>query len=371
MIKILFFITTLTGGGAEKVLRNLVNNMDRTKFDITVFTVEKEDSSKLLNTGIKYKYLNKSKTKLGNKLFHLCFRLLTALNLTYPLFIKDNYDIEVAYLEFGPTKVIAGSTNKNAKKISWVHCDPTKNPSFLSNIKELSKQYRKYDSIVCVSGGVETGFNSLFGMQDKTIVLTNVIDEDELYKKQNEYVPKLDADRKNLLAVGRLSKEKCFDKLINTIAGLSADGIDVNLNILGDGPEKAMLEKLIADLSLFDKVHLLGFADNPYPYISKSDIIVCSSRFEGFSTVITEAILLGKVVVTTPCAGMSELLGDSEYGLIADDSEYGFYNALKTILTDEELFKHYQSKAEQRKNDLRKSRVIEQTENYFNNILTD
>ena len=112
MIKILFFIETLSGGGAEKVLQNLVNNMDKEKFDITVQTVWRENPEKYLNKNIKYKYIYPCYSKLNN----YKYRLSVLLNTIYPLHIKDNYDIEVAYLECGATKVISTSTNKKAKK---------------------------------------------------------------------------------------------------------------------------------------------------------------------------------------------------------------------------------------------------------------
>ena len=95
MIKILFFIdTTLASGGAEKVLRELVNNMDQSKFDITVCTLWKEEAEKYLAPGVRYRYLFAKRSKLNKYLF----RLESALGLTYRLHMAGDYDIEVAYL---------------------------------------------------------------------------------------------------------------------------------------------------------------------------------------------------------------------------------------------------------------------------------
>ena len=116
-MKINFLISSLSGGGAEKVLQNLVNNMDKEKFDITVQTVWKENPEEYLNKNIKYKYIYPSYSKLNN----YKYRLSVLLKIIYPLHIKDNYDIEVAYLECGATKVISTSTNKNAKKVAVIH----------------------------------------------------------------------------------------------------------------------------------------------------------------------------------------------------------------------------------------------------------
>ena len=120
MIKILFFIPGLSEGGAEKVLRSLVNNMDQSEFDITVHTIAEEQPEKYLVPGIHYKAINRCKNPLFRKIFQYWIRLCAELKVLYPLYIKDDYDIEVAYLETAATKIIAQSTNKNAKKLAWV-----------------------------------------------------------------------------------------------------------------------------------------------------------------------------------------------------------------------------------------------------------
>lgn len=100
MINILFFIESLSGGGAEKVLRNLVNAMDQTKFCITVQTLYPENVEKYLALGIRYKHCYPAKNRINK----LRMRAEAAAGLTYPLHIRDDYDIEVAYLESGSTK---------------------------------------------------------------------------------------------------------------------------------------------------------------------------------------------------------------------------------------------------------------------------
>lgn len=124
VINILFFIESLSGGGAEKVLRNLVNAMDQTKFCITVQTLYPDDAGKYLAPGIRYRYCYPAK----NRINELRMRAEAAAGLTYPLHIKGDYDIEVAYLECGSTKIVASSTNQKALKLAWVHCDLAKKP---------------------------------------------------------------------------------------------------------------------------------------------------------------------------------------------------------------------------------------------------
>ena len=145
MIKILFHIDTLGGGGAEKVLCNLVNHMDQTKFDITIQTVFPDNAAEYLVDGIHYKCIYPSDNKFNRNLY----RIEVAMGLVYALHMKDDYDIEIAYLEFGPTKVIAPSTNKIDKKIAWVHCDfDIAIPDKEVFIKKTATQYKKFDKII-------------------------------------------------------------------------------------------------------------------------------------------------------------------------------------------------------------------------------
>lgn len=366
MIKILFFIPGLSAGGAEKVLRNLVNNMDQSKFDITVQTIEDEDADKYLVKGIHYKSINRCKTKLGKKLFQYWFRFCAEFKLAYPFYIKDDYDIEVAYLECGATKIISSSTNKKAVKLAWVHCDLAKKEGIAENVAKMKKQYEKFDKVVCVSKDAETSFKAMFGKEIETVVLSNVIDEDEILKKAQEPLKiKMDESRANFLAVGRLTWQKGFDRLVETCAKLRDDGYKFHLYILGEGPERENLEGLIKKYHLEEIVELVGFVTNPYSYMKAADYVVCSSRYEGISTAATEALILGKTFITTPCTGMEELLGQSEYGMIAVDTEDGFYFAMKKNLDMKKLKESYSKKAGERGNDFKKVKLVNRTEKFF------
>lgn len=363
MVKILFFIPGLSEGGAEKVLRNLVNNMDQTKFDITVQTITDCDPKKYLAEGIRYKSINKSKSAFGKKLMQYWFRFCTEFGLTYPLYVKGDYDIEVAYLECGATKVMSASMNRNALKLAWVHCDLQKKGVISNKSKE---QYKKYDKVVCVSEDTKRAFVESFGAEIKSTVLYNVIDEEEILQKSMEELPyNQDNTKKHFLAVGRLTKQKSFDRLIKCCAKLRDNGYKFQLRILGEGPERENLEQLIARLNLNKDVELCGFTNNPYPYIKAADYIVCSSRYEGLSTVVLEALILGKPVVTTPCTGMTELLGDSEFGLVVKDSPGGLAQGLQTLMDSPEIEKKYISMAKKRGLDFYKSKLIYNTEKFF------
>lgn len=368
MIRILFFIDALSGGGAEKVLQTLVNNMNQQKFEITVQTIEEVDPNGLLVPGIRYRAINRCKTNWGRKLFSYWLRLCAEFRWLYPLYIKDDYDIEVAYLECGPTKIMAGSTNQKALKLAWVHCDLEKKEGISAQAEKLKKYYQAYDKVICVSENVKDSFIRLFGAEPEAVVLHNVNDEADILTKAEAFgVPR--AKGTNLVAVGRLTNQKGFDRLLEACSLLKRDGYVFRLRVLGEGPERPSLETQIQQNQLGDYVQLLGFQGNPYPYMKAADLLVCSSRYEGLSTVITEALILGKAVVTTPCTGMDELLGDSEYGLITEDSAEGIYTGLKKMLDEPELLKHYASAAKARGRDFSKNTILSQTEQFFTDSL--
>lgn len=363
-IKILFLLDRLHRGGAEKVMQTLVNHMDQSKFDITVHTLVPPSPGESLAPGIRMRVINTCKSGLGRRLFSLWIRLCAELRILYPLYIKDDYDVEVAYLEYGPTKLLAGSTNKHALKLAWVHCDLEKQTEECRTQRKLARQYSKYDTVVCVSQSIQSGFVRMFGSCPPSVVLHNVNDEEDI--RQKAQMEKPERGKKPVFTtVGRLYSVKGNDRLIEVAKMLRDAGYDFEIRIVGEGPERSNLERMIQEYGLNDKVFLRGFCNNPYPHLEITDVVVCPSRSEGFSTVVTESLILGKPVVTTPCSGMRELLGDSEYGLITEDSVEGLYLGMKKLLDDPALRAHYARAAEKRGRQFEKKTILAQTEAFF------
>lgn len=367
MIKILFFIETIDGGGAEKVLRNLVNNMDQTKFNITVQTVWPCDSKKYLISGIRYK----SMYPVRNQFNTLRYRIETALGIAYFLHIKDDYDIECAYLECGSTKVLAGSRNKKAVKLAWVHCDLKKlmpEPEYFA--KSTAKYYTKYDKVVCVSEMGRQSFVELFGTAIDTVVVHNTVDCEEIIQKATEEIPEKEALYHPLVvSLGRLSTPKHYIRLLKAHKRLWDEGIHHNLLIVGEGDDRSELERYITENHLEKTAQLPGFRSNPYPYLKIADLLACSSIYECFSTFVTEGLIMGKPIVATDVSGMRELLGDSEYGFITDNDDVGFYEGMKKLLTDEKLRIHYAERSAVRGREFSTQRLVQETEQFFMDCL--
>lgn len=363
MIKILFFIENLSEGGAEKVLRELVNHMDQTKFDITVQTVWPCDAKKYLVPGIRYKSMYASE----NKAAHLRYRAEAESGLAYRLHVRDNYDIECAYLEMGPTKVMSASTNKKAKKLAWVHCDLTKavdDPKAYA--EKTAPWYAKFDQIVCVSQSVKERFDDLFQKRFDSIVLYNVIDDNAIRSKALLPIPERVKKRRfTVLSVGRFSHPKKFMRLLRVHKRLLDEGVQHDLWILGDGPERPMLEQYVSENSLSDSVWMPGFIENPYPFMREADLLACSSVYEGYSTFMTEGVILGKPIVTTDVSGMREILGDSSFGLIVENEDEAFYQGMQKMLLNADLRSTYAEKAVERCVDFSAEKLTKTTEEYF------
>ncbi len=366
MIKILFFIEKLGGGGAEKVLRDLVNHMDQTRFAITVQSVWPYEEGRKLVPGVRYRSVYPVRNKWTEKLY----RVEAAAGLTYALHIKDDYDIECAYLEMGTTKIMAASTNRRAKKLAWVHCDLLHAVSDIRAFEEKTAPwYRKFDRVVCVSRSVKDSFDQIFHNVFPSDVLYNVVDDDTIREKAQEAVSNAEKRRLTMLSVGTMYPPKNYPRLLRTHQRLLQEGVEHDLWILGDGVQRSQIEQFIRDNGLQDSVKLFGFQNNPYPYMKAADLIVCSSNYEGFSTAITESTILGKTIVTTDCSGMREILGDSEYGLIIENNDEAFYTGVKRMLSDLDMRREYAARAAIRGKRFSKNHLISSTEKYLEGLL--
>ena len=337
--KILFLVESFAGGGVEKVFIDLINNLDISKYDITVMSIwDYGVRKKELRKDIKYKSIFPNIKGIG-RVFHN-FVEKSDGKLLYKLGIREKYDIEIAFIEGRATKIIGSSTNKDSKKIAWVHIDLSvghwTDQVFKFNTQIEKECYKKFDDIVCVSNSVKDGFIELFGDDfDNIQVKYNPIISDEIIQKSQEEVTDIVKPKNKMLLVtsGRLNSQKGYDNLLEVCNKLNEDGFDYELWILGEGWERYSLENLIDKYNL-DNVKLLGYKENPYKYIKMGDLFVCSSRNEGFSLVIGEAMILGLPVISTNCSGPNELLNYGEFGLLVKNDVNSLYQGIKELLID-------------------------------------
>lgn len=351
MKKIMFFIPTLGHGGAEKVLVNLVNNMDKEKFDVTVQTLFDEGVNKqYLNPGVRYKSFMKRSFR-GNS--HI-FASLPA-GFLYRHIVKERYDIIVSYLEGPTTHIISGCPFGNTKRVAWIHIELGDNKKLSEGFrskKSAISAYRNMEKIVCVSETVKSVFEQTSGVRFPQIgVLYNTIETAQILRKAKEPIDDVafDSNEVNVISVAKIMYSKGYDRLARVHNRLIREGVNHHIYILGVGEEQGKIEKYLAENGLQNSFTFLGFRDNPYKYVSAADMYICSSRREGISTAVTESLIVGTPVVSTACSGARELLGENnEYGIVVDNSEDGIYEGMKMMLSDEALRKEYAVKAAER-----------------------
>ncbi len=345
MIKVLFFIHDLGQGGAEKVLVNLVNNMDLSQFDVSVIALFGGGvNEQFLSPDIKYHAIF-PKMFPGNSHIMKIF----PPELLHKWFIQDEYDIEISYLEGPAARIISGCDHANTKLVAWVHCtmrSPKDIRGAFRNTEEAKACYNAMDNMVFVSEGVRSAFLENCHYEGNTTVLYNTVESDQILKLSQEDAPEIDRDTIGIIAVGTLKPVKGFDRLLRVINRLYAEGYPIHLYLLGIGPQQKELEQYISDHSLGDVVSLLGYKTNPYKYVAKCSLFVCSSFSEGFSTAVTESLIVGTPVCTVDVSGMREMLGNhNEFGLITQNDEEALYNGIKVLLDAPALLQHYKKQA--------------------------
>ena len=348
MIRVLFIVESLGGGGAERVLVNLVNYMDNSRYDVTIMTLfEKGVNADTLQNSVRLIDLHKRKFK--------GIKTLTKLLPKRYNFIKyagrnadENFDIIIPYMTGFPTFVAAGS---GLPKIAWLHGEFNKPEIFSARIFfedfGLKKCYDRFDAVVGVSEYVTSSFNEKIKPKRKAVTLYNTNDTGRIRRLAAESADVSKPYGKTVIStVGCLESTKGYDRLISVSKRLRDEGKAFEVWIIGEGRDRQALEKQIAELGLGDTVKLLGYQTNPYKYVAASDFFVCSSRTEGLSTAVSEAVILGKPVVSTDVSGAREILGNNnEYGLVVESGEEGIYKGMKLFLDDPAKREYYAGQA--------------------------
>ena len=368
--KILFLIPNLKHGGAEKVLVNLVNNLNPEKYDITVQTLFDEGVHRdSLKSHIRYvpgmKYQFRGNTHLLQ---------LFSPQFLYSHVIQEDYDVVISYLEGSTARIVAGCTAERTKKLCWIHTEIS-SPKLLStafrSTAEAIQLYNVFDGIIAVSQRVGQAMNQLAQLQRTAQVLYNTNETEAIQaaaKEEPDYT-EFATDTLSVCSVGKLISVKGFDRLLNVHKRLLDEGLHHHIYILGIGEEQSALEQQMKKLGIEDSVTLLGFQKNPYQYVSRCDLYICSSHREGFSTAVTESLIVGTPVVSTNCSGAKELLGEhDEYGIVVDNSEEGIYQGMKRMLSDPELLDYYKKQAKLRGSFFSRTETVRAVEEMLDNL---
>lgn len=365
--KVVFFIESFSGGGAERVLLTVLRNLDMTKFEVTVLVINDCGvySCDFHELGVRVVSVLSSSSALLNKIkYKLVYNILPPELAVKWLLRGIEADTYVSFIEGYCTKTFA-RLPKEKRKIAWVHSDLDSFPWTIEKGIYRSKHeeigdYQRYDEVIGVSQQVTDMLVDKYGL-GSALTIYNPIDENRIKQLSTAGNPRLDHSAFNIVSVGRLTRPKGYDRLIGLMPRMLKSNPALRLYIIGEGEERQALEYYIEQLNLQKYVKLLGFSDNPYALMKNMDLFVCSSIAEGFSLVIAEAMIVGLPVVSMECAGPNELLGNGEYGILCPTfDELG--EAIVKVSTDAALMQSLRDKALERSRYFNTSSTVRQIE---------
>lgn len=353
--KILIRIGSLRHGGAEKVLVTFLKNLPQDKYEIDLLL--NLYSGKYLAdvpSWINVLYLNKGEMITTNrpkdipkKAFRKVYQgmLKKYPHLLYQFILKNKkYDIEFAAIH-GFRDEILNSPIRSSKKIMWIHNDLRKTEFHDYTDNEVRKFFG-YDKVMVISEHIQKDFESMARNEDeksKIVRIYNPLDTHEILSKAELPIQKYQFNKKvpTFISIGTIFPQKGFDRLLKVHKKLLDEGLLHHLLIVGDGYDFENIKNLKTKLGVDHTATMLGFSDNPYPYIKEADFYVLSSRYEGFPTVLFEAMTLKKKIIATDVSGVSEMLQKGRLGLIVDNSEEGLYLGMKKAISQPKEFNHY------------------------------
>ena len=354
--KILIRIGSLRHGGAEKVLVTFLKNLPPEKYEIDLLL--NLYSGKYLQEipdWINVVYLNKGEMITTNRLQDLpvkIFRVIyQGLMKKFPILLYKSvlkgkqYDVEFAAIH-GFRDEILNSPLKNSKKLVWIHNDLRKT-QFHNYTDDEIRKFFGFDKILVISEHIQHEFETLAKTEtekQKIERIYNPLDTHEVLTKSEEPARDYTFDQniKTFISVGTVFPQKGFDRLVKVHKRLLDEGHQHRIIIIGDGYDFKNIQQLIDDLKVSETVTMLGFTANPYPYFKNADFYLLSSRYEGFPTVLFEAITLKKNIIATDVSGVKEMLNNGQLGLIVDNSEEGIYEGMKKALRGHPCFVQYQ-----------------------------
>ena len=333
--KVLFIIWSFSyGGGAEKILANIVNNLDYEKYDIDVLEYLHADKMEPVNGNIKIlpPIVDITRQDMFSKIYNKLRN--SALIKLFPglirkMHLRKTYDVEISFNYLIPTFLLSRNSQK---RIAWMHGSIYD----LEENKRLKNKQRKalssVNKIVAISNATEKSIASVFPEhKDKIIKIYNGYDFSGM-------VPEGTVTDFQLLYCNRFDENKDPLRFIRIVKRLNDLGLSVTAKMLGTGDLFNEAVRLIRDYKLEAQIECVGYKKNPYAYYKHCKVFCLTSHSEGFPTTLVEAMYFGKPFVSTPVAGTDELSNNGLCGFI-EDNEDAYIDRIVQLLKDQNLYK--------------------------------
>jgi glycosyltransferase involved in cell wall biosynthesis len=352
MKRILIVNNNLCIGGVQKALISLLWNI-RSDVDVTLLLFhnggelvqELPPDIKVITAESAYRYLGMPgshakglKDKLGRSFYAAVSRVFGRSCAVGLMGLGQKkltgYDIAISYLHNGADKAFYGGCNEFVlkhvqakKKIAFLHCDYS---LCGAQTARNEAQYAKFDRIAACSGGCAAAFIAANPhLEDKVRVVYNCHRFKRIRELAAEVAVQLPKDRLNVVTVARLGKEKGVERAVQAIADLGPMRDKLHYYIIGDGLLRSQIEALIEKEGLQGHVTLCGQLHNPYGYLQAADLLLIPSYSEAAPLVIGEAACLGTPVLSTKTSSAEELLTETGFGLVCENSVAGLTAALR------------------------------------------
>ncbi|MET3731830.1 glycosyltransferase [Moheibacter stercoris] len=348
-IKVLFRLRSLEMGGVPRVVLDLLNNLPKEKFDITLMLNLYQGE---LRTEIP-KHIHLVRIAKGredfsvNPILHKVQLVLRKLKLkfyeVFPSFLynqilKEDYDIEVApgYAEF---EWILNSPNKKSRKIGWFHTDVSYDKDQNRVMKRINLM-KKFDWMIFGSAQTRQVITDLYGVTyPNSSVIYNVINFQEAMEKSKLMEVNYPI-RPVFSTIGRLHFRKGYDALIRVHKRLLDEGFKHSIAVIGGGNEMENLKNQAIETGVEETFNLLDTQKNPYPYVAQSDFFVLPSRSESYPLTVGEVMGLGIPILSTNVGGIPEMIDHEVDGYLVNFDEEEIYEGMKRFMTDQELIEN-------------------------------
>jgi len=323
-MKLAVVVPFLSNGGAERVMFNLALYFKQHDIEVHIIAASDDAPNRaLLPADISFYTLNNRSPLSGPSFFLNTKRLIPILKKIEPDLVLTTSD----YLN-AAVLMVRKFTNLKYKVVVRleVHIgNYLQDLQFKSRL--LLKQIHKFivrnaDAIVGVSRGVTENFCELYNIpasSSKALTIYNPIFENSIIDDAAVVPsdPLFNKTAINIITVGRLIRQKDQVTLLKAFSKFKIGYPAATLFMIGEGPEEKQLKDLAKNLEIDKSVIFLGYKKNPYSFVSKCDLFVLSSIYEGFGNVLVESLAVGTNVVSTDCpSGPAEILGNGEYGFL-------------------------------------------------------
>ena len=357
--ELLFSINDLRVGGIETAIINLLNNIDYKKYNVTLVMEEKTGVLlKNVNKNVKVQELKVSNNK--NVIIRKGINFIRKLNFSILNYHKFDFSCCYATYSLSANKIALTASKNNSiyvhSNYRYIYKDKTEFKNFF-NCRNISSFRR----IIFVANEAEKDFIKIYPeLKNKCLVLNNFIDPDKILKLSTEKISENHPKNKKLFVfIGRLDdSSKKVSRAINLLKSLS----DVNLLIVGDGPDRKMYEDLVTKNDLSKRVTFVGQKTNPYPYIKLADYIILTSDYEGFPVTYLEAITLHKRILTTIDVSDESINIGKDYATIISMDEKEMLKDVQKELSSPRKIKDIDIKKIQEER-------LEKLENIFNEVI--